>query len=183
MNMQIMDIERDKAYNAETAALISMHYETLKQIARAKRRQHRSGQTLLTTDILHECWLRLRNAGHWNDEAHFMRTAARAMRYVLLDYSRKKLSEKRGDGAPHQSYDDIMDGLPEFRESPAEIVEIGDLLGKLSTLNPRYVEIVDMRYFGGYTEKETADILGVTDRTIRRDWTVAKSWLAAEMTA
>lgn len=178
MNMLVMDIQ---AENAETSALIAKHYDTLKYIARSKRKRRHVGDTLLTTDLLHECWLKLRHQGGWLSETHFIRTAARSMRYVLLDYSRRKLSDKRGAGAVHQSYGDLVDSLPEFKETPEQIVTIGDLLTKLSKLNPRYVDIVDMRYFAGYTEKETADILGITDRTVRRDWNIAKSWLAAEM--
>ncbi|GLQ22106.1 ECF-type sigma factor [Algimonas porphyrae] len=167
----------------QTAALVSEHYETLKTLARAKRRQLRAGQTLLTTDLLHESWLRLREKGDWSDEAHFTRTMVRAMRYVIIDHARQKLAAKRGDGAVHASYDELSDILPEYRENPAEIVEIGDLLERLADIKDRFADVVTMRYFGGFTEDETAEILGVTTRTVRRDWLFAKAWLAAEMTA
>ncbi|HFB55587.1 MAG TPA: sigma-70 family RNA polymerase sigma factor, partial [Hellea balneolensis] len=163
------------------ARLIELHYETLKTIARAKRRRAGVGQTMLTTDVLHESWLKLKSKGGWADEAHFMRTAALAMRHVLVDYARAKLSQKRGEKARHDCYDDLADCLPEFKETPEQIIIISDMLGKLKAMNPRYVKIVDLRYFGGFTESETAEILGVTDRTVRRDWKITKAWLAAEM--
>lgn len=181
MNMQVMEIQRDMACDANTAELINAHYETLKSIARAKRRRSNSGQTLLTTDLLHESWMKIRTTSNWTNEAHFIRTAALAMRHVLIDYARKKASNKYGANATYCTYDDVAESLPEFKESPEQIVAIGDLLQKLKELNPRYVDIVDLRYFGGFTEKETAKILGITDRTVRRDWTSAKAWLAAEM--
>lgn len=161
--------------------LIAAHYETLKTIARARRRSAKVGQTLLTTDLLHESWLKLRNQSSWNSEEHFIRTAALAMRQVIIDYARSKLTHKRGEGQASQNYDEISEILPDYRETPEQIIEIGDLLSKLDKENPRLVEIVNLRYFSGFTEIETAKVLGITDRTVRRNWQTAKAWLAAEM--
>ncbi|HHL42076.1 MAG TPA: sigma-70 family RNA polymerase sigma factor [Hellea balneolensis] len=169
--------------NPEIDLLINKHYETLKTIARAKRRRASFNHTLLTSDILHESWLKLRALGNWQDENHFLRTAAIAMRHVLCDHARAKLAQKRGEGAGHLSYDDVADFLPEFGECPEQIVSICDLVQKLAKINPRLVHIVDLRYFGGFTEVETAEILGITDRTVRRDWRTAKAWLASELGA
>ena len=163
-------------------ALVEAHYDALKNIARAKRRRAGGNQTMLTTDLLHESWMKLRKQGEWHSEQHFMRTAAMAMRQVLVDCLRAKLSQKRGSGATHLSYTDVEDCLPEFKESPEQILAINDMLERLGGVKPRYAELVDLRYFGGFTETETAGILGITDRTVRRDWKVAKAWLAAEMT-
>jgi len=182
MNMQIADIQKDTACDPQTAFLIQSHYETLKSVVRAKRRRANAGQTLLTTDLLHESWLKIQKQGNWTDESHFLRTAALAMRHVLIDYARKKLATKHGAKTIHCAYDDVAESLPDFQETPEQIVAIGDLMLQLKALKPRYAEIVDLRYFGGFTEKETATILGITDRTVRRDWTLAKAWLAAEMT-
>ncbi len=166
---------------AQADALVEAHYDALKNIARAKRRRAGGNQTMLTTDLLHESWMKLRKQGEWHSEQHFMRTAAMAMRQVLVDCLRAKLSQKRGSGAAHLSYDDVEGCLPEFKENPEQILAINDLLEKLGGVKPRYAELVDLRYFGGFTETETAGILGITDRTVRRDWKVAKAWLAAEM--
>lgn len=181
MNIQLVKTSTDVDVDPRTNALIVQHYDTLKSIARTKRRRANAGQTLLTTDLLHESWMKIRRKGDWQDEAHFMRTAALAMRHVLIDYARSKLAQKRGENAHHCSYDEIADCLPEFKETPEQIILIADLLKRLADVNPRFVNVVDMRYFGGYTEAETASALGITARTIRRDWKIAKAWLAAEM--
>lgn len=181
MNIQLVKASTDVDVDPRTNALIVQHYDTLKSIARTKRRRANAGQTLLTTDLLHESWMKIRRKGDWQDEAHFMRTAALAMRHVLIDYARSKLAQKRGENAQHCSYDEIADCLPEFKETPEQIILIADLLKRLADVNPRFVNVVDMRYFGGYTEAETASALGITARTIRRDWKIAKAWLAAEM--
>lgn len=165
----------------ETSELIAEHYETLKNLARAKRRRSNAGQTLLTTDLLHESWMRLKAVGNWKNDTHFLRTIARAMRFVLVDYARQKLTSKRGEGASHINLDEIVDCLPEFQENPQEIVLIDDLLEKLSEINPRAAEVVTLRYFGGFTDLETAGTLNISKRTVRRDWTFAKAWLAAEI--
>ena len=171
-------LPRDRA---QADALVEAHYDALKNIARAKRRRAGGNQTMMTTDLLHESWMKIRKQGEWHSEQHFMRTAAMAMRQVLVDCLRAKLSQKRGSGAQHLSYADVEDCLPEFKETPEQILAINDMLEKLGGVKPRYAELVDLRYFGGFTETETAGILGITDRTVRRDWKVAKAWLAAEM--
>jgi RNA polymerase sigma factor (TIGR02999 family) len=166
---------------AQADALVEIHYDALKNIARAKRRRAGGNQTMLTTDLLHESWIKLRNHGEWHSEQHFMRTAALAMRQVLINCLEAKLTKKRGEGAVHLSYDDVIDCLPEFKETPEQILMVNDLLERLGNVKPRFAELVDLRYFGGFTENETADILGVSARTVRRDWKMAKTWLAIEM--
>lgn len=184
--MHFTKIKTDEAFSLprdkrQADELVAHHYDALKKIARAKRRRAGGNQTMQTTDLLHESWLKLKNQGQWHSEEHFMRTAALAMRQVLVDCLRAKLSKKRGEGAVHLSYDDLEDCLPEFKETPEQILMINDLLLKLGGVKPRFAELVDLRYFAGFTETETAKILGITDRTVRRDWKVAKAWLAAEM--
>ncbi len=168
---------------SEAEMLVRAHYETLKHMARAKRRRAGAGLTMQTTDLLHECWLKLRRQQEWRDEAHFMNTAALAMRQVLVDYARSKLAGKRHavGGVSSDDIDEIEAVLPEFRENPEEIVAISDLLNQLEKQNPRLARVTILRYFAGYTEEETARALDVTSRTIRRDWQIAKAWLAAEL--
>ncbi|MEO1086872.1 MAG: ECF-type sigma factor [Acidobacteriota bacterium] len=165
--------------------LMADHYEALKRIARVKRRRG-GGQTLMTTDVLHESWLKLRGRGqdHFRDETHFMRTAALAMRNVLVDHARAKLAAKRSGGADHLPFADVADvaeALPEWAESPEQLLEIHELLRGLAAVKPRLVEVVNLRYFSGFTEAEAAELLGVTVRTIRRDWRTVRAWLAAEL--
>jgi RNA polymerase sigma factor (TIGR02999 family) len=175
------EYEPKRKNDRKAEQLMLAHYETLKQIARAKRRRAGSNQTMLTTDLLHESWLKLRHHDDWENEAHFLHTAALAMRQVLVDCLRKKLSQKRGSGASHLSYEEVAECLPEFSETPEQIVVINNLLDGLGEVKPRLAELVNLRYFGGFTERETARILGITSRTVRRDWLLAKAWLAAEM--
>jgi len=182
--MTIIHMEQDEpalCLPEDANALVIQHYDTLKNLARSKRRRSNPDHTLLTTDLLHESWLKLRGKDVWRDEAHFMRTAAMAMRQVLIDYARTKSTQKRGSDAIHQNYDDISEILPEFKETPEQILQIGDLLKRLAEVNPKYLDVLDMRYFGGFTEVETAKVMGVTSRTVRRHWTTTKTWLAAEM--
>ncbi len=160
---------------------VDEHYDALKRIARAKRRSMPAGQTLLTTDLLHETWLKLRLKTEWENEAHFFRTAALAMRQVIVDSARRRLRDKRGGGTQMEHYDEWQDEIPDFNETPEQIVAIDDLLQRLDTESAGLTDIVNLRYFAGFTEMEAAKVLGVTDRTIRRKWALAKAWLAAEL--
>lgn len=170
------------AYDAATCegahALVVRHYEGLKALARAQRRRREASQALRTTELVHECFLKLRAEPGWHDDEHFLRTASLAIRQVLLDEARRALSAKRGGGSVHVPLTDQHEVLACFHEGPEQIVAIGDLLTRLGELGPRLVQVVDCRYFAGYTEAETAELLGVTERTVRRDWTRARAWLA-----
>ncbi|GHA16212.1 extracytoplasmic sigma factor ECF [Arenicella chitinivorans] len=173
-------IEQRATLPLDSKQLISEHYETLKSLAREKRRRAKSGQTMLTTDILHESWLKLRQTKEWASESHFLKTTALAMRHVLVEYARSKLTIKRAN-AGTECYDDLAECIPEFRETPEQIIAIADLFARLEERNPRYGQTLDLRYFGGFTEDETAQILGVSTRTVRRDWVFIKAWMATEL--
>lgn len=171
-----------EGYSAEETALAAQlvveNYETLMQIARTKRRRARLGDTLLTSDLLHESYLKLDGRRQWRSTQHFICAATLAMRHVIVDHARAKLSQKRGEGAPHVSLEDSEHLLPEFTETPQEILAIAELLERLEQQNPRWVRIIDSRYFGGMTEGETAKLLALSERTVRRDWREARDWLA-----
>lgn len=168
--------ERDRA-----EALIAEHYATLIGIARAKRRRNGLSDTLSTVDLLHEAYVRIGGKALFDDGAHFIRAVNLAMRHVIIDHARRKLAEKRGGGAGAVTLDDRSPLLPEFSETPEELVGIAQLLRALEVCNPRWLKVVDARYFGGMTEDETASVLGVSTRTVRRDWTEARQWLAERM--
>ena len=161
------------------AQLVTENYDRLIRIARQRRRRAGVGDTLRTEDIVHESFRKLDGDQHFVDSDHFMHAATLAMRHIIVDYARKKLAAKRGGGQGHAETD--VDGLPEYSESPEELAAIGDLLERLEQENPRWMRIVDARYFAGFTETETAALLGVSDRTVRRDWTDARAWLAERM--
>ncbi len=161
--------------------LVRNHYDELLTAARVKRRRARLGESLATVDLLHESLLKLRNRPDWVSSEHFVRSANLAMRHVIIDYVRRRAAVKHGGNAHHVSYDEVESLLPEFRETPEELVAIAELLTKLGDHNARWLLVVDARYFGGMTEAEAALALGVSERTIRRDWQAAREWLAAEL--
>lgn len=156
-------------------------YEPLLDLARSRRRRARFRDTMQTEDILQETFARLSGRTAWQSPEHFLRTASLAMRQVVVDHARRKLTDKRGGGAADVTYDEASPVLPEFGETPEQIVLINDLLNRLEAENPRWLRIVDARYFAGMTEVETAEMLGLSERTVRRDWHEARAWLAARM--
>lgn len=152
--------------------------EEMRTHARFARRRVRAGETLRTTALVHEAWLRLHRSRHWNDERHFLRAAALAMRQALVDHARAQLAAKRG-GHPPQSLDEVP--LEPYWESDGKLVELDEALQRLSTFSPRLTRVVECRFFGGYSDDETARILDVTARTVRRDWIKARAWLYREL--
>ncbi len=161
--------------------LITEHYDALLRVARAKRRAARVGATLATSDLLHESFLRVDGPKTWNSSEHFMRSVTVAMRCVIVDYARRRMASKRGGGARKLDLDEAEPFLPEFSETPEQLVAIAELLEKLGQKNPKWLEVVDARYFSGMTEAETAQAFGRSTRTIRREWRAARAWLAAEL--
>lgn len=171
--------ERGERERAE--GLIAEHYDTLIGIARAKRCRSGLRDTMSTVDLLHEAYVRIGGKALFDDGAHFIRAVNLAMRHVIIDHARRKLADKRGGDNRDFTLDERSPILPEFSETPEELVGIAQLLRALEACNPRWLKVVDARYFGGMTEHETADVLGVSTRTIRRDWTEARQWLAEKM--
>lgn len=157
--------------------LVPALWEDLRRVARRERRRVGAGHTLQTTALVSETWLKLRRKENFLDDQHFLRAAAIAMRSVLIDHARARLAAKRGSG----KIDPLTDDIEPFWESDERLVELDEALTRLSKLNPRLAEVVELRFFGGYTEVQAADILGVTDRTIRRDWIKARAWLYREL--
>lgn len=156
-------------------------YEPLLQLARARRRRAGLEFTMMTEDILHECFLKLSGHTVWQSSEQFLRTASLAIRQVIVDHARQKLTLKRGAGASNLTYDDSQSVLPEYQETAEQIVELNDLLEQLASKQPRLAKVVDARYFAALTEAETAISLGCSERTVRRDWQAARAWLASKM--
>ena len=161
--------------------LVAENYDLLIKLARANRNRAKVGETLRTSDLLHESYVKLSEREDWNSKEHFIRSAILAMRAVIVDYARSKLAKKRGGGQNNVSLHDVEYLLPEYSETPEQIVAIGDLLDQLRTDHPRWMRIIDARYFSGMTEEELAKILGVTTRTVRRDWRDARAWLGEKL--
>lgn len=161
------------------AALFARHYDELLQIARKKRRRSRSGDSLLTIDLVHSSFVRLTH-GKWKDDGHFLAAVTLAIRHTIIDHARKKLSQLRSDGAL-ETFDEQSALLPEFNETPEDVLMIADLLDTMAATKPQWQRIVDARYFFGLTEDETATALGISVRTVRREWKAARLWLSTHL--
>ena len=159
-------------------ALFVENYEVLLGIARQRRRRHGLSDTLQTTALVHEAFLKLDSNRVYADGDHFIAASALAIRHVIVDYVRGKLTARRGQGQANIAIDD---DLPEFSENPEEIAQIADLLDRLGEENPRWLRIVDARYFAGMTEDETAEMMGLSTRTVRRDWKEARGWIRTKL--
>jgi RNA polymerase sigma factor (TIGR02999 family) len=163
---------------ADTDRLIPQVYQQLKAIARRERVRLSGGETLATTALIHETWLRLAEANGFESRAHFLRTAAIAMRQILIDRVRAQLAAKRGAGAEKVALEEIPDFVV---EDEGTVLAVHDALERLAAVNPRLVRIVECRFFAGYSESETGEALGISERTVQRDWAMARAWLRKEM--
>lgn len=153
-------------------------YEDLRRMARARLNAGARGALLDTTALVHESFLRFAKAGELqlNDRAHFFRYAGHVMRSVIVDLARARLAERRGGDAAHVTLNtELGDSLPGGEE---QIVRVHEALEELARHDARLVQVVELRYFSGLTENEIAAALGVTDRTVRRDWEKARLLLA-----
>jgi RNA polymerase sigma factor (TIGR02999 family) len=168
-------------------SLLPLFYDEVRRIASRQRRTVLAGQTLQTTALIHEAYLKLRIAGDFNDHAHFLRSAALAMRHVLISYARYRTAAKRGGGGAivplnEEGALEAVEIAPEVDVSAdGELLDVNEALGRLAALSPRLAQIVECRFFAGYSDRETAEALGLTDRTVRRDWVKARAWLRREL--
>jgi RNA polymerase sigma-70 factor, ECF subfamily len=161
--------------------LFPLVYEELKRQARAYIRRERSDHTLQPTALVHEAYLRMINRASpttISDRVHFYGIAARVMRQILVDHARQHNAEKRGGAIERFSVEDV-NILPD--QSAADLMELDEALKKLEAIDERKARVVDMRFFGGLTEAEIAEVLDVTEKTVRRDWQFAKLWLFREL--
>jgi RNA polymerase sigma factor (TIGR02999 family) len=169
--------------------LIPLVYAELRAIAHRQLQRERRDHTLSTTALVHEAYLRLvdQRRAQWQDRGHFFAIAARVMRRVLIDYARRHRASKRAGAyqrvplevttAALESGPEGVDHLAAANDRAEVLVTLDDVLTRLAALDERLVRVVECRFFGGLTEEETASALGVTARTVRRDWTKAKGWL------
>lgn len=155
-------------------------YDDLRRAARAQLRRD-SSPTLNTTGLVNEAYLRLVDKSHAapTDRAHFLALAARAMRYIIIDYARRRSAAKRGGGADHLRLDDDVEVAVESQAQ--QLLVLDDAIRALSQLDERLVRIVECRFFTGMTETETAEALELSLSTVQRDWKRARAWLSEEM--
>ena len=159
--------------------LVSLVYPELRRIARRQLRPWRPGLSLDTGAVVHEAYLKLvdQTKVEWQDRSHFFAIAARVMRQVIIDYARQRHAQKRGGGTVA-----LADHEVAIQAQAAELLELNELLERLEAEDPRLLQVVECRFFAGYSETETAEALGVSARTVERDWLRARVWLKRAMT-
>ena len=175
-----------KAWSAgDQAALDQLSkrvYDELRLMARRHMKNERQGNTLQTTALVHEVYLRLVDVTkvEWQQRAQFFAMAAQMMRRILVDAARARASDKRGGGAVHVNLDETAVVSPGPDRS---MVALDDALAAFAQIAPRQAKVVELRYFGGLTEEEIVEVLKISPRTVRRDWEFARVWLARELQA
>jgi RNA polymerase sigma-70 factor (ECF subfamily) len=161
--------------------LMPLVYEELRRLAHRYMGRERADHTLQTSALVNEAYLRLidQKDVQWQNRAHFFGIAAKMMRRILVDYARRRSFGKRGGDARHVSLEEAIVS----EERAANVVALDDALKSLTKIDPRKGQIVELRFFGGLSIEETAEMLAVSPGTVMRDWTLAKAWLRREMTA
>lgn len=165
---------------AEERLLQSLYVE-LRRIAAAYLRRERAGHSLQPTELVNEAYVRIMRPAtppQWQDRSHFFAIASTAMRRVLVDHARRRTSTKRQGGI---KVDDDVDAMPGVEHTPERILAIDAALTRLARIDGRQARIVELRFFSGLTEEEVAGLLGISTRTVKRDWAAAKSWLYANL--
>ena len=161
--------------------LMALVYDELHVMARRQLRHRRPGQTLTTTALVHEAYLKLVDhpGATWQDRSHFLSVAALAMRHILVDSARRRVAKKRGGEGVRVPLDDLQLGLdePSGDARAVEVIALDRALTSLAALNERLGRLVELRFFGGLNEEETARVMGTSERTVRRDWRKARAFL------
>ena len=174
-------LERMGAGDASAAEdLHALVYDELRQRAERLMGQARGGHTLQPTAIVHEAWLKLAGADSidWQDRSHFLGVACRAMRMVLVDHARSRTTLKRGGGHDRELLDEA---LITFEERGFNLVELNEALERFAEMDAQLAKLVELRFFGGLTIEDTAQILGVSTATVERGWRTARRWLRTEL--
>jgi RNA polymerase sigma factor (TIGR02999 family) len=165
---------------AALESLLPLIERELHHIARRYMRRENPGHTLQTTALVNEAFFRLidQKSVRWQNRAHFFAIAAQIMRRILLNYARDRRRAKRGGGAVQVSLSEVA-AVDE--ERPVELLALDEAMGRLASFDERKCRVVELRYFGGLSVEETAEVLGVSAVTVERDWKIAKAWLKREM--
>lgn len=165
---------------ATAAELLPLVYDELRLLAGGLMQAQGPGHTLQPTALVHEAYLRLTNGRQerWVDRAHFFRVAAVAMRHLLVNHARDRARLKRGGGFRRVPLDDA---IAVFEESAGDMLSLDHCLERLADLDKRMARVVELRFFAGLSIAETAEVLGVSDRTVEKDWQTARLWLSREM--
>lgn len=161
-------------------SLTTLIYDELRRLARHYMRRQRPGHTLQATALVGEVYIKLINTKNvnWKNRAHFFAVAAQAMRQILIDHARSHKYAKRGGGAFKVELEDVA---VMAREQASDLVALDDALKSLAAIDPRKSQIVELRFFGGLTIEETAEVMKISAPTVQREWKVAKAWLYREI--
>lgn len=181
-----------KAWGSGDAAalnrLTSLVHEELRRLARRYMRNERVGNTLQTTALVNEAYLRLVDAKSvgWQDRVHFFAVSAQMMRRILVDAARARASAKRGGQVKRVNHSSAfnLDEIPDVSSTrDRELVAIDDALKVLAEMDPRKARVIELRFFGGLSAEETAEVLKISPQSVMRDWKLAKAWLMRELTS
>jgi len=171
-----------KGDQAALEELVPLVYPEVRRLARVYMKREKQGHTLQTSALVNEAYLRLvdQKTVAWKDRAHFFAVTAQVMRHILIDHARRHTFAKRGGGAVHVPLDDVavVDG-----ERAAQFIALDDALDQLAIVDQRKSRIVELRFFGGLTVEEIAEVMKLAPITIKREWRAAKAWLHLEITA
>jgi len=162
------------------AKLVPLRYKELRRMAAAYLSRERHNHTLQPTAVVHEAYLRLvdQKNVHWQNRQHFFGVAAQVMRRILVDYARGHKADKRGSGVPKIS---LEEAIAVSKERSAELLALDEALTRLAAVDPQQARLIELRFFGGLTVEETAEVLSISPATVKRDWNVAKAWLRREV--
>ncbi len=162
------------------ALLVPLLYDELRRLASSYLRRERPNHTLQATALVNEAYLRLvdQKDVEWKNRSHFLGIAAQQMRRILVDYARSHQAAKRGGLMPKLEF---QEALFVHNQTAGDVVELDELISRLSSIDPQQSRIVELRVFGGLTVEEAAGVLSISPATVKRDWTVAKAWLTREM--
>ncbi|HMS42084.1 MAG TPA: sigma-70 family RNA polymerase sigma factor [Pyrinomonadaceae bacterium] len=181
---QITQLLKDWSGGNQAAldALMPLVYDELRRQASRYLKKERQGHTLQTTALIHEAYLKLvgLNQMEWQNRTHFFAVASTAMRRILVDYARERKREKRGGIAENLPLDEALQIAS--GEKSVDLIALDDALNRLAKLDARQARVVELRYFCGLSIDETADVLSVSNATVRLDWNLAKAWLNQEIT-
>jgi|UPI000381CE7C RNA polymerase sigma factor (TIGR02999 family) len=158
--------------------LFPLFYDDLRRLAHRERHRVGAGATMQTTALVNEAYLKLRRGQAWETDSHFLRAAALAMRHALVNHAETRQAAKRGGGLEALP---LTAALDVATDSDASILALNEALSRLAKESLRLAQVVECRYFAGYSDVETAHALGISERSVRGDWTLARAWLHREM--
>jgi len=164
--------------------LLPLVYAELRRLAEAQLRHEKPGHTLQSTALVHEAYLRLiqQNEAQWQNRAHFFAVASRLIRRILVDHARARGAAKRGSGQPKLALDELLaEDIPGREQQDWELVALDDALERLARLDEQQSRVVELRFFTGLSVVETAEALGISPATVKRDWATARAWLMREL--